>query len=158
MIRGLTACLALTSVAAAEPLTLTRSQQAAAFRAAGFAEVAGQWRKCEDPGASGYLPGSIEQVADLNGDGRPEAIISETSTFCHGATEAGFDLVSQQANGIWRLMASGSGVPIVLARRGVGGWPDIAIGGPGFCFPVERWNGREYRRHRYEYEGKACRP
>jgi hypothetical protein len=44
-----------------------------------------------------------------------------------------------------------------LTTKGVGGWPDIEIGGPGFCFPVERWNGKQYVLHRYEYEGKRCR-
>jgi hypothetical protein len=28
----------------------------------------------------------------------------------------------------------------------------------GFCFPVERWDGREYALHRFQYEGKPCKP
>jgi len=28
---------------------------------------------------------------------------------------------------------------------------------PGFCFPAERWNGKEYKLHRWEYDGKACK-
>ena len=36
------------------------------------------------------------------------------------------------------------------------GWPDIQVGGPGFCFPVLRWNGKEYILNRHEYEGKPC--
>jgi hypothetical protein len=36
--------------------------------------------------------------------------------------------------------------------------PSIDIGGPGFCFPVQRWNGREYRLHGYQHEGKVCKP
>jgi hypothetical protein len=39
----------------------------------------------------------------------------------------------------------------------VGGWPDISVGGPGFCFPVMRWNGRAYVRRRMEYDGKPCK-
>jgi len=50
------------------------------------------------------------------------------------------------------------GVPEFLSSKGKDGWPDISIGGPGFCFPVQRWNGREYAVHRHEYEGKACKP
>jgi len=45
-----------------------------------------------------------------------------------------------------------------LKTRGAGGWPDILVGGPGFCFPVERWNGKAYELHRFEYEGKRCKP
>ena len=28
------------------------------------------------------------------------------------------------------------------------GYPDLVIGGPGFCFPVWRWNGKAYDFHR----------
>jgi hypothetical protein len=45
----------------------------------------------------------------------------------------------------------------ILATKGAGGWPDISVGGPGFCFPVFRWNGTAYANHRLEYQGKPCR-
>lgn len=54
-------------------------------------------------------------------------------------------------------MASGTGILSILNTKGSGNWPDIEIGGPGFCFPVERWNGRQYALHRQQYEGKPCR-
>jgi hypothetical protein len=137
--------------------SLSTADSSTAFRAAGFAKVAAQWRKCADPGTASYEPGTIEMVRDLNGDGRPEALITEGSTFCHGNTGSGFDLVSKQADGSWKLIASRTGIASFLAATGVNGWPDIEIGGPGFCFPVERWNGREYRLNRRQYEGKPCR-
>ena len=144
--------------AAATPPTLSPTDQAAAFKAAGFSQRGGQWRSpCDDPGTPGYTPGSIEQVADLNGDGRPEAIVTEGSSFCYGMTGQSYTLVSQQADGRWKRMATGIGIPIFLETRGAKGWPDLQIGGPGFCFPVERWNGREYRHNRFEYEGKRCK-
>lgn len=145
------------STTAVAQTSLSIADRSAAFRTAGFARVGTQWRKCEDPGTASYTPGTIETVRDLNGDGRPEALITEGSTFCHGNTGAGFDLVSKQANGSWKLIASSSGIASFLTTKGVGGWPDIEIGGPGFCFPIERWNGREYRLNRREYEGKPCR-
>ncbi len=117
----------------------------------------GQWRKCEDPSTAGYTPGAIEQMKDLNGDGRPEAVITEGSTFCFGITGVVFNIVSKQANGSWRLVASRTGIATFLATKGAGGWPDVEIGGPGMCFPVERWNGREYVIHRRQYEGRPCR-
>lgn len=46
----------------------------------------------------------------------------------------------------------------VICGANPDGWPDISVGGPGFCFPVERWNGKEYKLHRFEYEGKRCKP
>jgi hypothetical protein len=137
---------------------LAPADEAAAFTAAGFKRVDGQWRACEDPGTASYSRGAIEQVADLNGDGRPEAFISEGSSYCYGMQGSGYALVSKQADGSWKLITSGSGLPSPLSTKGVGGWPDLEIGGPGFCFAVERWNGSEYQLHRHEYEGKACRP
>ena len=151
------ACLALPGVAAAQD-ELSPADEAAAFGAAGFKLTEGQWRSCDDPGTASYAPGAIEQVADLNGDGRPEAIISESSSFCYGMQGAGYAVVSKQADGAWKLITGGSGIPRALTAKGADGWPDLEIGGPGFCFAVERWNGSEYVLNRHEYEGKACQP
>lgn len=40
----------------------------------------------------------------------------------------------------------------VICGANPDGWPDISVGGPGFCFPVGRWNGKKYKLHRFEYE------
>lgn len=138
--------------------SLSSSDRAAAFASAGFKRVGNQWRSCEAPNDSIYTPGEIEQTADLNGDGRPEAIITEGSTFCYGGDEVAFSLVSRQADSSWKLMAASPGVATLLDTRGVGGWPDIEVGGQGFCFPVLRWNGTEYAVDRFQYEGRVCRP
>jgi hypothetical protein len=138
---------------------LPPADEAAAFKAAGFAKRGGMWRSgCDDPGTASYQPGRIESVADLNGDGLPDAVISEGGTYCYGNTGQAYWLVSRLANGSWKLMANGTGIPEFLKTKGAGGWPDVSVGGPGFCFPVERWNGREYKLQRWEYEGKACTP
>lgn len=136
---------------------LSAADEAAAFKAAGFKHKGRQWQACEDP-TSSYTPGAIENMGDLNGDGRPEALITEGGTYCYGHTGAGYSLVSKRADGTWRLITNGTGILTVLPIRGVGNWPDIEIGGPGFCFPVQRWNGSRYKLLRYQYEGKACRP
>lgn len=151
-------CACLSTAAFAQTTPLAPAEQAAAFSAAGFTRVDGQWRACEDPGTASYTQGTIEQVADLNGDGHPEAIITEHSGFCYGMQGSGYMLVSQQPDRSWKLVTSGSGVLTPLQTRGAGGWPDLEIGGPGFCFAIERWNGTEYRWNRWEYEGKACKP
>jgi hypothetical protein len=104
------------------------------------------------------VPGAIESVRDLNGDGRPEAVVTESSMFCYGNTGVGFALVSKQAAGNWKMVTSGPGIANFLDTGGTAGWPDVEIGGPGFCFPVMRWNGKDYVLHRHQYEGKACKP
>ena len=47
------------------------------------------------------------------------------------------------------------GMPEFLATK-VNGWPELEVGGPGFCFSVVRWNGKAYVNNRLEYEGKRC--
>lgn len=139
------------------PEKLSPPDEAAAFKAAGFKLKGKKWRACDDPTPT-YTPGAIEQVRDINGDGYPEAIITEGGTYCYGNTGAGYSLVSKQANGSWKLITNGTGILTLQTTKGVAGWPDIEIGGPGFCFPVQRWNGHEYALQRHQYEGKPCRP
>lgn len=132
------------------------AEQAAVYRAAGATRRGANWVICaDDPNPTGL---TVDSFGDLNGDGRPEALLSEGGTFCYGAAGAGYALLSKQAGGSWRLMSSGSGMVEPLKARGVAGYPDLLIGGPGFCFPVRRWDGRAYTLHRHEYEGRPCRP
>jgi hypothetical protein len=139
-------------------INLSVEEQTAVFKAAGFKLMGKEWRACdtEDSGAP-YSPGVIEAVRDLNGDGRPEAVVTEGGSYCYGSAGSGFQLLSKQKNGSWRVMIGNNGIPEFLKTRGVGRWPDISIGGPGFCFPVVRWNGKEYKLNRYEYQGKRCK-
>jgi hypothetical protein len=137
--------------------TLSASDRNAAFTAAGFTKVGSEWRSCDDPGTASYSPGEIEQSGDFNGDGRPDAVIVEGSVHCHGMTGTGYSLVSKQVGG-WKLLTENTGVLSFLDTKGADGWPDISVGGPGVCFPVERWNGSEYKMRGFEYQGKACRP
>lgn len=155
-VAGASALLFCASVFSA-PSALSPADEAAAFKAAGYKQKGKQWRACEDTSSS-YTPGVIQEVRDLNGDGRPEAILTEGGTFCYGHTGAGYSLVSKQANGSWKLITGGTGMLSVLNTKGADNWPDIEIGGPGFCFPVLRWNGRQYVQQRHQYEGKPCRP
>ena len=137
-------------------VTVPAVEQTAIFKAAGATRRGAIWMMCaEEPRAEGAR---IDLYRDLNGDGRPEAIVSESGTFCYGATEAGSAVLSKQPDGSWRKLTSGSGIAKPLRTKGAGGYPDLSIGGPGFCFPVVRWNGREYANQRFEYEGKPCRP
>lgn len=136
------------------------ARDAAIFRAAGFKQTRRGWESgCDDASAgASYGPGAIEQVKDLNGDGRPDAVVIESGSYCYGNTGQAFWLVSQQANGTWKLIYNETGIAEFLKTKGVGGWPDISIGGPGFCFPVVRWNGTAYAFNRNAYEGKPCKP
>lgn len=136
------------------------AEQAAIFKAAGFKKSGAAWKSgnCDGAESESYSPGSIETYADLNGDGRPEAVVTEGGAICYGMTGTHFWLLSKQANGSWKPMHDETAMPDFLKTKGVGGWPDIQLGGPGFCFPVWRWNGKAYLLNRFEYEGKRCKP
>lgn len=135
---------------------LTAADRVAAMRVAGMVLKGGTWL-----GGDGECEASIgpEGVRDLNGDGRPELMITEVGSYCYGNTGEGFYLTEKTPAGVWRVVYSSRGIPTVLAAKGAGGWPDIEVGGPGFCFPIVRYNGKTYvfSRNREEQPG-ACRP
>lgn len=125
-------------------------ERTAIFQAAGFTPVGGQYQTCDRSGALEV------DVRDLNGDGRPEAIVTDSGIECYGAAGAGFALLTRSAEGRWRKLYQSPGMLTVLESRAEG-WPELEVGGPGFCFPVLRWNGREYSVARHAYEGRPCR-
>lgn len=138
---------------------LSPRDESQAFAAAGFIRAGRQWKNCQEGSDSpSYTPGTVEEVRDINGDGMPDAVLTEGGAMCYGMTGTSFWLVSKQPNGSWRLITNEVGIPTFLPRRAATGWPDIEIGGPGFCFPVHRWNGKEYALNRFQYGGKPCRP
>lgn len=128
------------------------------FPAAGFQYTDGAWRKCGDPGTVSYEPGQIARRGDFNGDGLTDAIVIEGGTYCFGMTGHGYTLISMTTTGKWRVMDERTGIPEFLDTTGTDGWPDIQVGGPGFCFPILRWNGTAYEVNRTEYEGQPCQP
>jgi hypothetical protein len=132
---------------------LTVANRAAIYQAAGLTKKGPDWVGCE-----GHTTASIEKddVRDINGDGQPDAIITESGSYCYGNTGQGFHLLTKTPGGAWKLLYSNTGIPTFLETR-ANGWPDVEIGGPGFCFPILRWTGNTYDFHRnHEYEKGAC--
>lgn len=137
---------------AAGRLTLTDADKDAAFRAAGFKKVGAAWKNCvEETPTLSYQAGAIEEVLDLNADGRPEAVITEISGFCHGGEGDAFFVVSKDANGAWRKVADEDGIFMALPSK-ANGWQEIMVGGPGFTHPVLRYNGKEFVQNRMQRE------
>jgi hypothetical protein len=90
------------------------------------------------------------EVVDLNGDGQPEVFTSVQGTCLGGMAGVYMNLYIKNKNGQWKPQFGFPGIYTVLKTKSKG-YPDIEIGGPGNCFPVWRWNGREYAIH------KRCR-
>jgi hypothetical protein len=116
------------------------AERAAAFKAAGFTPTRGKYLAC-DKSAELQI-----EIRDLNGDGRPDALITDEGTECYGNTGTGYVIVTKAADGTWRRLFNSPGIPEFQKTRGVGGWPDVVNGGPGFCFAILRWNGSDYQR------------
>jgi len=140
----------LAPLASAQYVEMPRSEQIKAFRAAGFTQES---TECELEEEGDYEPPSM-QPRDINGDGRLDGLITESSAHCYGNARTGFYLVSQQADGEWRKLASGEGEVNFLSTSGKDGWPDIEIAGPGVCRPVLRYDGEIYRP--YARVGSGC--
>ena len=138
--------LALFLFAASETVAVPPAEQAAIYAAAGFARQGGQWKSgnCDGAESQSYSPGAIDIYRDINGDGRPEAVVTEGGAICYGMTGSHFWLLSKQADGSWRRIHDETAMPGFLKTRGANGWPDIEMGGPGFCFPVWRFDGQRY--------------
>ena len=154
LIAGAMAVCAVPAVAAPAQQAVSAADRTAVMRAAGFVSKGGKWL-----GGDGNCEAMIEpqDVRDLNGDGTAEIIITETGTFCYGATGQGFYIMQKTPAGGWKTFFQSQGIPEFQATKGVGGWPDIELGGPGFCFPVVRYNGRDYAKFRNKaYQPGAC--
>src|SRR4051794_6764337 len=100
----------------AAPATPTTAEQAAIFKAAGFLRMSSAWRTrdCVGLESDSYEAGKIDAYRDLNGDGRPEAVIVEGSAICYGNTGQSFWLVSKQTDGSWKRITSDLGFPEFL--------------------------------------------
>jgi hypothetical protein len=136
----LSSVLSATSLSAAAP-ALSPADRAAAFKAAGFKQSGREWVRCEDRSPS-HQNGSME-IADLNGDGAPEAWVTESSTNCYGNTAEAVVLVTKKGPA-WVVLLDAVGVADTRQTK-TRGWPDIEVGGPGFGpVPVYRFNGTKY--------------
>lgn len=142
------------SFAKASDAGVTAADRTAAMRAAGFVAQGDRWM-----GGDGNCEAAVEpsDIKDLNGDGRLELVITETGTFCYGNTGQGFYIMQKSKAGAWKTLYQSPGIPEFLTTKGEGGWPDIEVGGPGFCFPVIRFDGSTYVNDRQvEHQPGAC--
>lgn len=147
LVAGLTALVMFSATGAlAAPPALSPAEQAAVFKAAGFKPRGREWVRCDDTGTASRQSGYIE-LADLNGDGAPEAWVRESSLFCYGNTGEAFVLLTKKG-ALWTVLLDQVGVADPKRTKTMG-WPDIEVGGPGMGpMPVYRFNGAKYVRGR----------
>jgi hypothetical protein len=81
---------------------------------------------------------------DMNGDGQEEIFIVYGNTYTSGLAGSSVMLFIKDPEGAYEAQFAFSGVtPDALATTNLG-YPDLLIGGPGFQYPVWRWDGDTY--------------
>ena len=93
-------------------------------------------------------------VVDLNGDGQPEVFTQVEGTCLGGMAGVFLNLYVKNSAGRWQPQFGFPGMYETL-KTGNKGYPDILIGGPGFCHPVWRWNGSQYALYKQVAEQKG---
>ena len=84
-------------------------------------------------------------ITDMNKDGNEEVFIVMESSALYGNTGQDFILYIKNSKGNFeRDPELGGGIAMILVSKNPG-YPDIAIGGPGFDFPICRWDGKKYK-------------
>ena len=138
VIGALGALLFASTVSRADP-NLSVAELSAVYKAAGLKERSG---KVIDDCGQPVTP--QVDVIDLNGDGQPEVFVLATDAICYGDAGGQLSLLIKDKQGHWQAnLGIPAGGYTVLKTKSQG-YPDIEIGGPGFCFPVWRWNGKQY--------------
>ncbi|MCO4293284.1 hypothetical protein NF867_10445 [Solitalea sp. MAHUQ-68] len=81
---------------------------------------------------------------DLNKDNKEDVFVIFSSTSLFGNTGQSFNLFLKSSLAGYKADPNMSGgIPVLLPSYNQG-YPDIVIGGPGFKFPLYRWNGKQY--------------
>lgn len=91
-----------------------------------------------------YPFNALVYPTDLNKDGKEEIFIHYGNSYTSGHAGSSIALFIKNAAGTYTDNLGFPGMaPDVLATTNKG-YPDLLIGGPGFEYPVWRWNGKTY--------------
>ena len=121
---------------------LTPSEQQQIFAALGL-QVAPDGKSLIDE-ACGQPAGAEVEFRDMNGDGKDEVFVIYGNSCLSGMAGSSVALFIKDAGGKYRVNLGFPGASADPKPEKSKGYPELLIGGPGFCFPVWRWNGSEY--------------
>lgn len=121
---------------------LNASERGQVFGATGLA-VAPDGKSLVD-GICGQPAGASVEFRDMNADGSQEVLVIFGNSCTSGHTGSTALLFIRDAAGNLKAnlgFPAASADPLPEKNQG---YPDLLIGGPGFCFGVWRWNGATY--------------
>lgn len=85
---------------------------------------------------------------DMNKDGKEEIFVFYGNGYTSGNTGSSIVVFIKNAAGAYTAHLGFPGTsPDILTTANLG-YADLLVGGPGFEFPVLRWNGKTYNNHR----------
>lgn len=82
-------------------------------------------------------------VTDMNLDGKEEIFVLYGNSYTSGMTGMSAVLFIKDGMGNYNANLGFQAMVSILPTTNLG-YPDLLIGGPGFEFPVWRWNGKQY--------------
>jgi len=85
---------------------------------------------------------------DMNKDGVEEVFVFYGNSFTSGNTGSSVMLFMRDVHGDWHSCLDNQGATVNVLPSGTNGYNDLAIGVPGFQYPVFGWNGSNYVRIR----------
>lgn len=124
---------------------LTQAERLKIYQAAGLKKQKnGKWTACIDDD-SGFSEASLTMIYDINNDGKPEAIIEDSGTFCNGNAGIHTYIINKPNGQNWKIFYDSQGSFNFLKSFGANNYPDIQLGLPGLCIPYLRYDGKEYK-------------
>lgn len=97
-----------------------------------------------EEGAADYPFDAYLYNTDMSADGKEEIFIVFGNSYTSGNMGSNAVLYIKDANGKYTAnLGFPSSTPSMLPTKSKG-YADLVIGGPGFEFPVWRWNGKTY--------------
>ena len=117
------------------------------FKKTGFVLTADKKEFAQDNSALEYPFQANAYPVDFNKDGVEEVFVDYGNTYTSGNTGVSFFFFIPDQAGVYQEAISLIGIPVLL-KSGNAGYPDIEIGGPGFKFPIWRFNGKSYNLYR----------
>jgi hypothetical protein len=121
---------------------LTDAEQRQIFAALDLA-VASDGKSLVDT-VCGQPASAVVELRDMNGDGRDEVLVIYGNSCVSGFTGSSVVLFIQDEGKKYQQNLGFPGASADPKAEKSKGYPDLVIGGPGFCFPVWRWNGTAY--------------